>query len=71
MSRYESPSAAEHQAQGAPSVRCGVVTVSDTRTLADDRSGDLIAERLAAASHVVAVRSIVPDEPGAVAAGVR
>ena len=35
MSRYDSPSAAEHQAQGAPSVRCGVVTVSDTRTLAE------------------------------------
>jgi molybdenum cofactor biosynthesis protein B len=71
MSRYDSPSAAEHQAQGAPSVGCGVVTVSDTRTLADDRSGDLIAELLAAAGHAVAARAIAPDEPIAVAAVVR
>jgi molybdenum cofactor biosynthesis protein B len=72
MSRYDSPSAAEHQAQGAAqSVGCGVVTVSDTRTLADDRSGDLIAELVTAAGHAVAARSIVPDEPSAVAAVVR
>jgi molybdenum cofactor biosynthesis protein B len=71
MSRYDSPSAAQHHAQAAPSVACGVVTVSDTRTPADDRSGDLIAELLAAAGHSVADRSIVADEPGMVAAIVR
>jgi molybdenum cofactor biosynthesis protein B len=71
MSRYDSPSAAEHHAQADRSVACGVVTVSDTRTPADDRSGDLIAELLAAAGHSVADRSIVPDEPEAVAAVVR
>ncbi|MBA4104135.1 MAG: molybdenum cofactor biosynthesis protein [Pirellula sp.] len=71
MSRYDSPAAAEHHAQAARSVGCGVVTVSDTRTAADDRSGDLIAELLAAAGHAVAARSIVPDEPSAVAALVR
>ena len=71
MSRYDSPSAAEHHADAAPAVRCGVVTVSDTRTLADDRSGDLIAELLVAAGHAVADRKIVPDEPSAVAAAVR
>jgi len=71
MSRYDSPSVAEHQAQAALSVGCGVVTVSDTRTAADDRSGDLIAELLGTAGHRVADRSIVPDEPQAVAAAVR
>lgn len=71
MSRYESPSVAEHHAQGAMSVGCGVVTVSDTRTAADDRSGDLIAELLGGAGHRVAERSIVLDEPRAVAAAVR
>ena len=71
MTRYESPSAAEHHAQAARAVGCGVVTVSDTRTLADDRSGDLIVELLAAAGHGVAARTIVPDEPAAVAAAVR
>jgi molybdenum cofactor biosynthesis protein B len=71
MSRYDSPSAAEHHAEAARSVACAVVTISDTRTPADDRSGDLIAELLAAAGHSVARRSIVPDEPGAVADVVR
>jgi molybdenum cofactor biosynthesis protein B len=71
MSRYESPSVAEHHAQGAPSVGCGVVTVSDTRTAADDRSGDLIVDLLGGAGHRVAERAIVPDEPQAVADAVR
>lgn len=41
--------------------RIAVLTVSDTRTLADDRSGALIAETLAAAGHVIAARAIVKD----------
>ena len=63
MNRYDSPTAQEHHAAGEPSVGCGVVTVSDTRTLADDRSGDLIVALLEGAGHVVAARTIVPDEP--------
>ncbi|MEZ4367892.1 MAG: molybdenum cofactor biosynthesis protein B [Kofleriaceae bacterium] len=43
-------------------VHVGVLTVSDTRTTADDRSGALIAELLAQAGHVVAGRVIVRDE---------
>ena len=39
-----------------------VLTVSDTRTIADDRSGDALAERIAAAGHRVAARMIVKDE---------
>lgn len=70
MSRHESP-AAEHHAAGAKSVGCGVVTVSDTRTLADDRSGDVIAELLAVGGHFVAARRIVADEPTLVADAVR
>jgi molybdenum cofactor biosynthesis protein B len=71
MSRYESPSVAAHHAEAGRTVGCGVVTVSDTRTAADDRSGDLIAELLAAGGHAVAARALVPDEPTAVAAVVR
>lgn len=63
MNRYDSPTAQEHHAAGAPSVRCGVVTVSDTRTLDDDRSGDLIISLLEGAGHVAAARAIVRDEP--------
>jgi molybdenum cofactor biosynthesis protein B len=58
-----SQSTAEHRAEAPHRVRCAVITVSDTRTLATDRGGPLIAERLAAAGHEVVAREIVPDEP--------
>ncbi len=38
------------------------MTVSDTRTLETDKSGGLIAEAVQGAGHVLAVRTIVPDE---------
>ena len=43
-------------------VRIAVLTVSDTRGPADDRSGDILVERLAAAGHVLAMRAIVRDD---------
>lgn len=39
-----------------------VLTVSDTRTLADDRSGDVLAGRIAEAGHRLAARAIVADD---------
>jgi len=45
-------------------VRIAVLTVSDTRTLADDRSGNTLVERLEGAGHVLAVRAIVKDDVG-------
>jgi molybdenum cofactor biosynthesis protein B len=48
-------------------VRIAVVTVSDTRTLDDDRSGDTLAERLTAAGHKLAGRAIVRDDSGLIA----
>lgn len=41
--------------------RIAVLTVSDTRTFADDRSGALIVELTTAAGHVLAAREIVKD----------
>lgn len=58
-----SQSTADHRAEAPHRVRCAVITVSDTRTLATDRGGPLIADRLAAAGHEVVAREIVPDEP--------
>ena len=52
-------------------VRIAVLTVSDTRVLADDRSGDLLAGRIEAAGHILAGRAIVPDEPENIAAAVK
>ena len=43
-------------------VRIAVMTVSDTRTLEDDRSGAVLIERLEAAGHQLVARSIVRDE---------
>lgn len=43
-------------------VRIAVLTVSDTRALADDRSGDVLVARIADAGHTLAARAIVRDE---------
>jgi molybdenum cofactor biosynthesis protein B len=43
-------------------VRIAVLTVSDTRTPREDRSGDTLVERLEAAGHRLAARAIVRDE---------
>ena len=43
-------------------VRIAVLTVSDTRTPEDDRSGDTLVERLTAAGHLLADRAIVRDD---------
>jgi len=49
-------------------VRIALLTVSDSRTADDDRSGDLLAGRIAAAGHVLAAREMVRDERGAITA---
>lgn len=43
-------------------VNIAILTVSDSRTLADDRSGDTLVERLESAGHILAARAIVKDE---------
>ncbi|MBV8238377.1 MAG: molybdenum cofactor biosynthesis protein B [Sphingomonas sp.] len=43
-------------------VRIAVLTVSDTRSAADDRSGDTLVERLTAAGHELAERAILRDD---------
>ena len=52
-------------------VRIAVLTVSDTRGPADDRSGDLLAGRLTAAGHLLAARALVTDDREAIAARLR
>jgi molybdenum cofactor biosynthesis protein B len=43
-------------------VRIAVLTVSDTRSAADDTSGDTLVARLVAAGHVLAARTIARDD---------
>lgn len=64
-------SAGEHKAQAPTSVGCFVITVSDTRTEANDTSGRAIRELLQAAGHSVIGHAIVRDEPAQVAALVK
>jgi molybdopterin adenylyltransferase len=52
-------------------VRIAVLTVSDSRGPAEDRSGDLLVERLAAAGHTLAGRALVRDERAEIAARLR
>jgi molybdenum cofactor biosynthesis protein B len=49
-------------------VRIAVLTVSDTRGLAEDRSGDALVQRIAEAGHILAARDIVRDERAEIAA---
>jgi molybdopterin adenylyltransferase len=52
-------------------VRIAVLTVSDTRGLGDDRSGDTLVERLTTAGHHLAARAIVQDDRAGIAAQLR
>jgi molybdenum cofactor biosynthesis protein B len=52
-------------------VRIAVLTVSDSREAAEDRSGDTIVERLTAAGHTLADRRILRDERAEIAAQLR
>ena len=43
-------------------VRIAVLTISDTRTLKEDRSGDTLAARISEAGHILAERDVVTDD---------
>ncbi len=47
-------------------VNIAVLTVSDTRTAANDTSGDTLAARIVAAGHSVAARAIEKDDAAAI-----
>jgi molybdopterin adenylyltransferase len=66
----QSPVAAHKQKVKRPA-RCMVITVSDTRTLDDDRSGSRACELLQAAGHEVREREIVHDDRSAISSLIR
>ena len=55
------------EAAGPIVARCAVVTVSDTRTEATDKSGRRLRELLEADGHIIARYRVVPDEETALA----
>jgi molybdenum cofactor biosynthesis protein B len=48
-------------------INIALLTVSDTRTAADDTSGDILAERIKAAGHHLAARAIEQDDAAVLA----
>lgn len=57
-----------HHRTDVTNIGCGILTVSDTRTAADDTSGQRTRALLEGAGHRVAFYRIVPDEPAQIAA---
>lgn len=49
-------------------VRIALLTVSDTRGMAEDKSGDALADRIVAAGHILAERRIERDDRAAIVA---
>jgi len=63
----DEPSSAQAHRRAAPrQVPSVVITVSDTRTLADDAGGDLLVALLTEAGHPVVGRALVPDDIDAI-----
>ena len=52
-------------------INIAVMTVSDTRTEADDKSGDTLSGRIADAGHMVSARAIVKDDQETIIAKLR
>ena len=53
----------QHRQQAPGSIRCAVITVSDTRTPENDTSGQYMQQALTQAGHTISAYSIVKDEP--------
>ena len=68
VSDSPSQSHREHKASSPATVRCAVLTVSDTRTEANDTGGGAIVTLLAEHGHEVLFKQIVRDEPDQVRA---
>jgi molybdopterin adenylyltransferase len=64
----ESDPVAQHRARASRAARCMVITVSDTRDLASDRSGQRALDLLTEAGHEVRARDIVTDDRAAITA---
>jgi molybdenum cofactor biosynthesis protein B len=60
-----------HRDAAVQAVGCAIVTVSDTRTVENDRSGQTIADALSGAGHTVLLRLVVRDEETSISAAVR
>ena len=53
----------QHKAYAPSTIRCAVITVSDSRTLETDTGGQTVVDRLTESEHSVVFRQIIPDDP--------
>ena len=60
----------EHKARAPKSVKCGVITISDSRTDATDESGKILRQLLLDAGHKILFTAIVKDDGKAIAEAV-
>jgi molybdenum cofactor biosynthesis protein B len=58
--------AAAGEANAFVPLNIAVLTISDTRSLEDDKSGATLSERLTAAGHMLAAREIILDDVDAI-----
>ena len=56
----------KHKAGAPKTVKIGILTVSSTRSMADDKSGKWIRKRAQKEGHEVVRHQVVPDETGAI-----
>ncbi len=56
----------EHRAASPATVRCAILTISDTRTIETDTGGRAVVELLESHGHEVVGRGLVKDDPTAV-----
>ncbi len=61
----------EHKGRAPKQVKIGILTLSSTRTLEEDKSGQWMTARVAAEGHVVVFHRVVPDQAGAILAALR
>lgn len=59
----------EHRADAPKTLRTAIISVSSTRTLAEDKSGIWINRQLVREGHQVVSHVVVPDDTGAIADG--
>jgi molybdopterin adenylyltransferase len=61
----------EHKKKAPKKVRVGIITVSTTRTLADDESGLWMGKRAKKEGHEMVAHTVVPDDAEAIKQTIR
>ena len=61
----------EHKSKAPKNLRVGIISVSTSRTLEEDKSGHWIAKRARKEGHVVVSHEVVPDQTYAITQALR